>query len=66
MKYTIYLIITSMVMYGFYKVYFISHAVSIGDYTNYLKDPVFYVALIISLIVDLFVLYSISNTKNGI
>lgn len=66
MKYTIYLIVTSMVMYGFYKVYFISQAVSIGDYMNYLKDPIFYVALTITLIVDFFVLYSISKTKNGI
>jgi hypothetical protein len=66
MKYTIYLIITSMVLYGFYKVYFISHGVSIDNYTSYLKDPIFYVALAISLIVDFFVLYSVSKTKNGI
>lgn len=66
MKCTIYLIITSMVLYGFYKVYFISHGISVGDYTSYLKDPIFYIALTISLIVDFFVLYSISKTKNGI
>lgn len=55
-----------MVLYGFYKFYFISHSVSINDYANYLKDPIFYIALIISIAVDFVVLYSVSKTRNGL
>ncbi|MTG96685.1 MULTISPECIES: hypothetical protein [Myroides] len=62
MKYVVYTLITSMVFYGFYKFYFLSSTVCIRDYACYLKDPIFYGALCITVLVDILILHLITKT----
>lgn len=65
MKCIAYLFITSIVVYGLYKFYFIGNTVSIVDYANYLKDPFFYIALLSTVFVDFVLLYIVTKNEEN-
>lgn len=57
-------ILSLVILYSFYNLYFVENEISLLDYKFYLKDLNFYVYFLISLFFDLILIYSLVFRKN--
>ncbi len=65
MKKSVVVLLTLVILYSFYNFYFVEEEVSILDYQFYLKDITFYVYFLISVFLDLILVYFLFRNQKG-
>ncbi|WP_267740639.1 hypothetical protein [Myroides injenensis] len=63
MKKSVAVVLTLVILYSFYNFYFVEEEVSILDYQFYLRDITFYVYFLISVFLDLILVYSLFRNR---
>lgn len=63
MKKSVAVVLTLVILYSFYNFYFVEEEVSILDYQFYLRDMTFYIYFLISVFLDLILVYSLFRNR---